>query len=353
MATGESPPKDGNGVQFRDTKPTKAELRESSQNAAPDSSARDSHISQGSQSGKGGVLMIRKFNMTDELKNYTCKEALYVSIVQIIVGIVCMVVGIVAVVLECAGYESAVGIWGGVIVIVTGVVGVLAYKRRIARLVVSCFAMALISMVIGGTIMIMLAVFLSADINRQKRYTEEIDFWPPGSSKAISSKILADGQPPKIAVDAVLLVVGVVEMVVAIIQAVIGGKVLIIRGPRRKAAEAGAAATPLTDVAGGGADDGWGEYIPAPRPQLTRTVSETEAEQEWDVDPSRAPTKRSSYRGPKSGGYSPVKQPSAEGDNTDQTHVSGDVEVAATVDADVQIGFSAGAGVDAEANVKY
>ncbi|XP_064651299.1 uncharacterized protein LOC135502402 isoform X2 [Lineus longissimus] len=355
MAEGESSSREGNGVKFRDPKPTPAELRDSSRNTTRESraSARGSRISQGSQSGKGGVLMVRKFNMTDELKNYTHKGAFYTAIAQIVVGLLCLILGIVALVVKTAGGESCVGIWGGVIIIVAGIVGILAYKRRIARLIVTCFAMSLISLVIGGAILIMLAAFLVTDINRQKKYTEEIDFWPEGSSMAISSKKLAEEQGPKIIVDVVLMIFGIVEMVVAILQAVIAGKVLIIRGPKRTPVDAGAAGTPLTDM-GDGEEDGWGEYNPAPKPKLTRTLSETEADQEFgEVDPDRIPTKRSSYRGSKEGGYKAVKrQPSAEREQSGDARAS--VEGAAAADFNVEIGFSAGVEVGpAEANVRY
>jgi hypothetical protein len=213
---------------------------------------------------------LKKFNVLGDMPEYNNRWSMFFGFIQIGLGVVCFILGIVLIAIHAAE-PSAIGIWGGIIFIGSGLVGVFSFRKPLTPLVIACFGLSAASVVVALMMFIMVCYFTNVDDRRKALLTRSIEFWSAGSlDQAMIAK--RDAQTPKIAVGVILAIFAIAELVIAVLQSLLVAKVFVVRGPQAVPASENpnrlSASNPVP--AGGeaaGGDQSWGEYNPPARTQ--------------------------------------------------------------------------------------
>ena len=134
---------------------------------------------------------------------YKHKPALRLGIVQIVNGILAVQCGITTLVLKTFLYFTGVGIGAGAVYMAAGVFGVISARQRATWAILTCMVLSIVAAVASGVTIIASAEGI--DLNYRGHPFYEIN--------------VPDVKRAGMAVDAVLIVASVVEIVVAIAQA--------------------------------------------------------------------------------------------------------------------------------------
>ncbi|XP_070538158.1 membrane-spanning 4-domains subfamily A member 4D-like [Ptychodera flava] len=146
-------------------------------------------------------------NGTGKRPGFASRATMVFGIFQIIFGGICVILGITAIVIQCQLREAGIGIWCGVMFALAGVFGLLASFKKTNAMIITTMVLSIIAATMAGSACI--TNIIAAAIEQECYYHYRNYYY-----------FCESNYGGRVAVDSILAVVTLAELVIAILQSV-------------------------------------------------------------------------------------------------------------------------------------
>ncbi|XP_070540694.1 uncharacterized protein [Ptychodera flava] len=151
-------------------------------------------------------------NGTGKRPGFASRATMVFGIFQMIFGGICVILGITAIVIRCQLREAGIGIWCGVMFALAGVFGLLASFKKTNAMIITTMVLSIIAATMAGgaciTNIIAAAIEEECYYHYRNYYPYDYDYYCDSSYGG------------RVAVDSILALVTLAELVIAILQSV-------------------------------------------------------------------------------------------------------------------------------------